>query len=106
METLKKLRNLLIDNKSFLELKSLNSFSSTDYTVFEMTKEYFLDIFEIRLEINNDMGIVIDGLAQTVANIEKGKYKIIVSHSINNGNILIYTNRSVTKILGYINFMQ
>jgi hypothetical protein len=106
METLKKLRNLLIDNKSFLELKSLNSFSSTDYTVFEMTKEYFLDIFEIRLEINNDMGIVIDGLAQTVANIEKGKDKIIVSHSINNGNILIYTNRSVTKILGYINFMQ
>lgn len=80
METLKKLRTLLSINKVLLELKSLNSFSSTDYTVFEMTKEYFLDIFEIRLEINNDMGIVIDGLAQTVENIEKGKDKIIISH--------------------------
>jgi hypothetical protein len=97
METLSKLKQLIFKNESDLKLIPLNFSKNDDYNSFEMTKEYFLDIFETRLEINNDMNIIIKGLATTIENIKSSSETNIISHSINNGDILIYTNRDVTK---------
>lgn len=92
--------NILINHS---ELK-IGALCFNDYSSVEMTKEYFLDVFEIRLEINNDMGIKIKGLAKTIDNIKNTEEKIIISHSVDNGNLLIYTNEEMTKLLGIIDF--
>ena len=103
MKNLDKLKKLLFENEHILKFVSIN-LSDEDYSSFAMTKEYFLDVFTIRLEINDDIGIVTKGLAKTIENIKEGKDRDVISHSINNGNFLIYTNKDITKILGFIDF--
>lgn len=102
MRKLKKLKLLLVNQENYLNIVTL--LNDKDYTSFEMTKESFLDVFEIRLEICKDMANQIKGLEYSINSISNSKYETIISHSIDKGNILIYTDIDIKNILGFIDF--
>lgn len=96
----------LMNNSIYKEI--LQKFPNTEvlskYRSFKMDREYFLDVFGIRLSNNKAMGISIKGFEQTMSAFESSEAQEILSHSLELGNeeVLIYTDVDLTQIFGII----
>lgn len=85
--------NLKLDGESFID-------------VFEMSKDYFLDVFWTRYEISLELNNPIIGLKEVLNNVEKTQNDKICSTSIktNNIHIILYSDNSYLEFYGIVNF--
>ncbi|MFY0256507.1 hypothetical protein ACDQ55_21445 [Chitinophaga sp. 30R24] len=104
-DELKKLIDLvLISEYKDLLLHFFEKVEGLEYRCIKMDREYFLDVFGIRLKSNRSMGISIRGFEQLMQTYEASSAMNILSHSIEIGNdsVLVYTDVNITKIFGVV----
>lgn len=88
--------------------KLLKMSSENEYYSFVMPKINFVDDFSFRLELNQEMGIVIKGLAETVDAIKNTEIDEVLVHSLSlkvkprNIDFLIYTDVGMRRVIGII----
>ena len=106
-DNIKLLRNCILNDAKYTYLASYMQKEDITYTFFQMSKESFIDTFDTRLEISIKMGINIYGLEEVVKNVKLIKEdEVVLCHSITSKSIdiAIYTDISISIIVGLINF--
>jgi hypothetical protein len=86
------------------------NYGFTDYQIeyFEINRDEFIDTFGTRLKVSenkykiNGMGNKVEGLKNLVENYKLSNDDSILCILINDINLPIYTNMSLTTLYGYI----
>ena len=105
-ESKSKIIDLLKKDKRSLKLiKIITEDPSIEISSFSQSKEEVLDVYEIYLSNNMQMGIVTNGLKEVIENIKACNEKKIVLASIAKEGyspIIVYTNEDYSILFGVI----
>lgn len=80
--------------------------NNAEINIFEMTREYYLDVFKLRYESSLERNIKILGLKETLENFERSNALKIKSTSIESQNysLIMYSIPDFSEIYGVVNF--